>query len=417
MTVCTDNNVVKHLPGLGDVGGVQFAGYVSVTGEANPSTATGEDESLFYWFVGTDDWASRPTVVWSNGGPGSSSFWGFFTENGPYIVEDADTPKLSVRESAWNKEVNYLMIEHPLSVTLSFAKDSTNIPVDVVAGTVQYYQALLNIIAKHPEIKDNPIVLAGESYAGTYLPLLAKAIRDGGVLRQQLKATVLVDAWVNPYVQMAQNTNYAFMHGLISRAQKDALDAKYEHNYPAVNAAISALCPELYMANTALAGDPPFDPVMKYLNRPDVRAAINVSNDTVFTANYSQQISDNYAAGVNDSYAGTVQELMEGEDGLRMIIVSGLNDAKDCNFLGTGAWLELLEGTSAEQFEIADTVPWVDKNAPVPYLGSVQDGATTAGGIDKDGGKLAWVKVMNAGHLAVGDQPLLLGKLRELGEF
>ncbi len=56
------------------------------------------------------------------------------------------------------------------------------------------------------------------------------------------------------------------------------------------------------------------------------------------TANYSQLVSDNYAARVNDSYAPLVEHLLK-KTGLQVLVISGLNDAKDCNFLGTGAWL------------------------------------------------------------------------------
>jgi carboxypeptidase C (cathepsin A) len=70
----TRDDRVSSLPGLGVPEGVQFAGYASIFGAANPNTVTDGDEQLFYWFAGTDDYAERPTVLWTNGGPGSSSF-------------------------------------------------------------------------------------------------------------------------------------------------------------------------------------------------------------------------------------------------------------------------------------------------------------------------------------------------------
>ncbi len=140
---------------------------------------TEADEGLFYWFVGGDDYASRPTVLWTNGGPGSSSFWGFFLENGPYEVESALEPTVVPRSYGWNEFANYMIFEHPLSVTLSFAENDADVPKTVEQGIAQYYQALQNFLAKHPEIAGNPFILAGESYAGTYLPLLAQAIFEG----------------------------------------------------------------------------------------------------------------------------------------------------------------------------------------------------------------------------------------------
>jgi vitellogenic carboxypeptidase-like protein len=405
---------VTHLPGLGKVDGVQFAGYTSVRGETGFNGADTTDESLFYWFVGADDYARKPTILWTNGGPGSSSFWGFFLENGPYII-DSKGAKLTKRKDAWNNYANYMIFEHPLSVTLSFAEDPNDVPKTVEMGIAQLYQALLNFIHLHPEIARNPIILAGESYAGTYLPLLSKAILEGnrsGRTKLDLRSMVLLDAWVNPMVQMAADTTYAFTHGLISAAQKRLLDETYTGPVylSQINTAIQSLC-GCYMANIAQVADPPFDPIFAYLNRPAVRKALHVDNRTHITQSWSSLVSNNYAPQVNDSYADVVQELLDGGpnggqdenqkllllDGkskLKVQVISGLNDAKDCNFIGTGAWLDLLQGDAALAFEAATPTQWKVNNDVLGFI--------------HDGGLLSWLKVLNAGHMAVMDQPLLI---------
>jgi vitellogenic carboxypeptidase-like protein len=387
---------VTHLPGYGPVDEVQFAGYASVRGQTGNNGANGADEKLFYWFVGTKDYAEAPTILWTNGGPGSSSFWGFFLENGPYEI-DPTGKKLSKRPSAWNEHANFMIFEHPLSVTLSVAQKEADIPTTVEQGVDQLYQALLNFIALHPEIAKNPIILAGESYAGTYLPLLAKAIlqgNHGGLPKLDLKAIVLCDAWVDPMEQMAMDTTWAYAHGLISAAQKQWLDVAYADRLPEVNAQIQHLC-GLYMTNTAQTADPPFKPIFDYLNNPKVREALHVpARYPKLTKNWSQQISDNYAARVNDSYRHVVQELLDGKK-VKVQIVSGLNDAKDCNFLGTAAWLEKLQGPAAYALQAAKPTQWKDSSKGV--LGFLQDG-----------GQLSWLKVMNAGHMAARDQPRLI---------
>jgi vitellogenic carboxypeptidase-like protein len=400
---------VRTLPGLvtpkNEVEGVQFAGYASVRGATGTNGADAQDEGLFYWFVGTEDYADRPTILWTNGGPGSSSFWGFFLENGPYEIESAvGGPVVRPREHAWNRHANFMIVEHPLSVTLSFAKDPADIPKTVEQGIDQYYQSLLNFLEKHPEIARKPILLAGESYAGTYLPLLAQAIVKGNArpsgVHLDLRGVVLADAWVDPDVQMAANTAYAFHRGLISAAQKIELD---KLPLDKVNEAIQAICGR-YMANLGQTGDPPFDPVLGFLNNADVRAAIHAAPlgpDTEVTQTWSKAIDDNYKPRVNESYFKLVQTLLE-DHGVRFAIVSGLDDAKDCNFLGTAAWLRRLEGHQADAFRAADTHQWLD-----PVTKRVL-------GYEQRGGRLSWLKVLDAGHLAVLDQPKVIDYLVRL---
>merc|ERR1719436_1806955 len=98
-------------------------------------------------------------------------------------------------------------------------------------GSNQWYQSLLNFYQMHPELKNSPLVLAGESYAGTYLPLLAANIVDNDRKSKaagiNLVGMVLGDAWVNPDVQMKHDTLYAWSHGMISNLQKEYLDKEY----------------------------------------------------------------------------------------------------------------------------------------------------------------------------------------------
>jgi vitellogenic carboxypeptidase-like protein len=401
---------VTHLPGFGDVEDTQFAGYVSVRDQAGNTTADAADEELFYWFVGARDHARKPTILWTNGGPGSSSFWGFFLENGPYEIS-ADGKKLAKRVAAWNNHANYMIFEHPLSVTVSAAKHASDVPRSVEQGVAQLYRALSNFIARHPELAKNPFILAGESYAGTYLPLLAQHILEGNQHRRtkiDLRLMVLCDAWVDPMVQMATDTTWAYTHGLISQAQKQWLDQTYaEDRLPEVNNAIQALC-GLYMTNTAQTADPPFKPILDYLNTPAVRKALHIPTRVPQLAeDWSPQIATNYQPQVNDSFRHVVQALLDGGtpaqpltllDGrsrLRVRAVSGLNDAKDCNFLGTGAWLDKLQGSAALAFQSAPATQWKDRNNDVL-------------GIQQGTDQLGWLKVFNAGHMAARDQPALI---------
>jgi cathepsin A (carboxypeptidase C) len=200
---------------------------------------------------------------------------------------------------------------------------------------------------------------------------------------------------------MAKNTEYAHTHGLISKEQKVMLDKKYKKKgtYSGLNWEIYQLC-GCYMANTGQFGDPCFDPVLLYLNRDDVREAIHAPKGVQIVNTWSEQVSENYTPFINNSYLSKVQSLLKPSAKQKVQIVSGLNDAKDCNFLGTEAWLDLLKGKAAKDFNATKPAQWKNKSNDV--IGFYQDGGT-----------LSWLKVLNAGHLAVNDQPLIIEKILE----
>jgi len=70
----------------------QFCGYMQITSGANPT-------KLFFWAILSErDPTADPVVLWTNGGPGSSSVaYGMFSQWGPYIVDKTPGPIINVR--------------------------------------------------------------------------------------------------------------------------------------------------------------------------------------------------------------------------------------------------------------------------------------------------------------------------------
>ena len=66
---------------------------------------------------------------------------------------------------------------------------------------------MLGFYKVHPEFKERPLFLTGESYAGKYLPNFAKSIfdynekhEDDG-LKINVKAILVADPYINPIVE------------------------------------------------------------------------------------------------------------------------------------------------------------------------------------------------------------------------
>ena len=93
----------------------------------------GIDREIFghYFFVESEnDPENAPLVVWSNGGPGASSFFGLFVEFGPFLLSgssrrtqeynETGVPTLYQNPYAWSKVANILIINAPAPVGYSY---------------------------------------------------------------------------------------------------------------------------------------------------------------------------------------------------------------------------------------------------------------------------------------------------------
>eukprot|EP00055_Hartaetosiga_balthica_P000271 m.136129 g.136129 ORF g.136129 m.136129 type:complete len:460 (-) comp10451_c0_seq1:126-1505(-) len=138
----------------------------------------GNGKFLHYMLVESEnDPSNDPVVFWFNGGPGCSSLDGFFYEMGPlHIVEpiNKNNPQLYLNEYRWSLEANMVFLEAPAGVGYSYANDpktgyvtnDTQTAEDNLAAVLKFFEA-------YPEYSKNKMFIAGESYAGAYVPMLA----------------------------------------------------------------------------------------------------------------------------------------------------------------------------------------------------------------------------------------------------
>jgi carboxypeptidase C (cathepsin A) len=154
-----------------------FAGFLSVRPEYN--------SSLFYWFIPAlerplDD---APLILWLQGGPGGSSMFGLFGENGPFTA-NADLT-LGGRDIHWAKRHHMLYIDNPVGTGFSFTQDPRGYPEDVFQCATDLYTGLQGFFTLFAEYQPRPFFIAGESYAGKYIPALAHTIHTKQQQQQQ----------------------------------------------------------------------------------------------------------------------------------------------------------------------------------------------------------------------------------------
>ncbi|XP_020167121.1 serine carboxypeptidase-like 45 isoform X2 [Aegilops tauschii subsp. strangulata] len=201
---------ITALPGQPPVSFAQYSGYVEVDAVRK--------RSLFYYFAEAElDPATKPLVLWLNGGPGCSSVGvGAFSENGPFRPSGN---ALMSNEYSWNKEANMLYLESPAGVGFSYSTDPS-----FYGGVGDSMTARDNLrflegwFAKFPQYKGRNLYIAGESYAGHYVPQLAQRMVEFDDKEKlfNLKGIALG----NPVLEFSTDFNsraeFFWSHGLIS---------------------------------------------------------------------------------------------------------------------------------------------------------------------------------------------------------
>ncbi|KAI3928694.1 hypothetical protein MKW98_024295 [Papaver atlanticum] len=210
----TSSELITRLPGQPkNVPFKQHSGYIV--------TDSQQGRALFYYFVEANSVnpLSRPLTLWLNGGPGCSSLgFGAFMEHGPFQPDKNGF--LINNKFSWNLESNMLYVESPIGV--GFSNTSSNYVMwndtTTAADNVKF---IVNWLEEFPEFKDSDLYLAGESYAGHYIPQLAALLleynKQPNIKPINLKAIALG----NPLLDLDISINaadYLWSHGAISDA-------------------------------------------------------------------------------------------------------------------------------------------------------------------------------------------------------
>ncbi|KAI3526434.1 hypothetical protein L1887_05687 [Cichorium endivia] len=138
-------------------------------------------KKLYYYFVLSERNPSKdPVVLWLNGGPGCSSFDGFVYEHGPFDFEKTKgLPKLHLNDYAWNKVSNMIFLDSPVGVGMSYSRNKADYNTTDTKTALDSHKFLLEWFKLYPEFVSNPFYIAGESFAGIYIPTLSYEVIKG----------------------------------------------------------------------------------------------------------------------------------------------------------------------------------------------------------------------------------------------
>ncbi|ONK62528.1 uncharacterized protein A4U43_C07F5020 [Asparagus officinalis] len=209
-----DSDRISSLPGQPPVEFAQYSGYVTVNSTAG--------RALFYWLIETPkNSETAPLVLWLNGGPGCSSVaYGASEELGPFRIHP-DGKTLFLNKYAWNRVANILFLDSPAGVGFSYSNTSKDLYTAGDARTAKdSYTFLVNWLERFPQYKYRDFYIAGESYAGHYVPQLSQLVyrNNKGIQKPiiNFKGFMVGNAVTDDYNDFVGTFEYLWTHGLIS---------------------------------------------------------------------------------------------------------------------------------------------------------------------------------------------------------
>lgn len=154
------------------------------------------------------------TTFWLNGGPGCSSMDGALMESGPFRINDK--LKVTYNQGSWHRLSDMVYVDQPggtgFSYTDNIDHDLDQVALDFMRFLQKYYEIF-------PQDLNNDIYLAGESYAGQYIPYIADAILRQNAenpVQYNLKGLLIGNGWISPNEQSALYVPFTVKAGLLS---------------------------------------------------------------------------------------------------------------------------------------------------------------------------------------------------------
>jgi carboxypeptidase C (cathepsin A) len=101
-----------------------------------------------------------PLIIWLQGGPGGSSQFGLFTENGPIRIVDG---KAKLFSYSWSNQGHMIFIDQPLNVGFSYYGNRTG--KAQVSSANEAAEHLLNFLSNFyrewPMLRSSPLIITG----------------------------------------------------------------------------------------------------------------------------------------------------------------------------------------------------------------------------------------------------------------
>ncbi len=400
---------------------------------------------LFYWFFESQsvvrpkdnfDWQPDkeqlekiPLVIWLNGGPGGSSAFGLFCENGPLRMNDDAVCSVVPNPFSWNQKAHVMYWDQPVGTGYSRSLSGDKYVSSETELREQFYLALQSFYSRHPEYRACELYITGESYAGKYIPHIATEIMEKNRALKptdpeyiNLAGLAIGDGWMDPRRQLNWVIDYAFNLGFLDTVQKYEMEKRWEtfdklcekDDWEAatkagnnLNNAILACggMPDVY--DIRYWTDTSGENISAYLNLNAVKDKLHIPDDyTWVTADDSGPVTEHLIEDNMRDVTPLFKPLLEEKDKdgdellYRLLFYTGNYDMSACGFTGTEHILRHLKGE--------DNKNWMyqkEWNELKRKVWVTPPSATN--GFVKSCANLTQVAIPGAGHLVPMNKPMI----------
>ncbi|KAF9809828.1 hypothetical protein IEO21_07228 [Rhodonia placenta] len=397
-----------------------FSGHLSADPEASKAPATDVISHLFFVLIKARRTADKERIVfWLNGGPGCSSFDGLMMEVGPWRQDGKGGYKTI--EGGWEEYTTMVYVDQPAGTGFSYT--STNHYLhELPEASRQFVEFLKNFYDVFPEYKNVEMYIAGESYAGQYIPYFADAVLNS-TLNVPLRGAAIGNGWMDGRHQYPSFLEYAVKHGLVEEGSEDwkrgkaATDKcmtefiKYTTVEPVkvdicesvMNEVImgknhksngTEMCVNIYdvrledtSPSCGMHWPPDLDPMYKYLARPEVVRALHASAASQTWQECRGIIHTEFAARKSPSAITVIPKVLEK---IPMLFFAGDQDLI-CNYVGIESMIQAMTWNGAKGLGEVETQSWTVNGS--------------AAGTWVTSRNLTYAKIFNASHMVGFDAP------------
>lgn len=367
------------------------------------------NSNLFFWYfpkpnqkepkhVGN---STTPWIIWLQGGPGATSLVGLFSEIGPFEYIDN---QLKLRELSWSKHFSMVFIDNPVGAGFSFSDSRDGYSTNMDMYSANLYGAVKQLVSLWPELRAAPLFVAGESYAGRYVPALARDILRGAATGDSLNLQGIIMG--NPILDRDSVVDYTrvfYNWGLVDSQGALAVKLLQERFDQAIrngdsagafdlrNDVLNKLQEIAYKSETynLLKDDaiPNVKNFIPFVTSTKIREAIHVGD-----AEFDFSNADVHVYLKNDFLAPVSTKIDELLENYRVLIYCGQLDLTTPCVLNAEARRRKWRWSRRDEFLKAPRTPWWLNNSVVGYV--------------KSGGGFTEIQVNGAGHLVPIDKPL-----------